>query len=425
SADKAKTAEDAFAASPLRTANARYAVTAPAAAAPASAPPQPAAANAPAAAPADYQWSAEKAADGTVTFAGSVPNDGLKAMLATHAHGKAVDHSAVAGGAPLGFGGGAIYGLDALMRLDTGKLAFAGGKWSLSGTASDAAAAKSADNALAAIDHKAWAIDIGTAAASAAPTNPAPAAATTPAVPAATTPATYGFTAVKSAAGAVTFSGDVPTEGARNYFAGLFPEVSTDNVKIVASAPKDFVINALGGLEALGQLETGQLVYDGSKWALTGKAATVALRDGLIDKLGRLPAGESYGSGIEGPSPIEQCTAGLAGLGAARAINFAGGHATFVKGTDADLDKLAAVLALCPKARVNVKGNTDSDGAADANMALSVARAEAVVAALTQRGIAADRLYAIGYGETLPIVPNTTAANKAKNRRIDIEVVAQ
>ena len=81
SADKARAAQAAFDASVLKTANAGYDVKAPAAAA-ATAPATPAA-------PAAYAWSAEKTADGAVTFTGTVPNDGLKAMLATHAGGKA------------------------------------------------------------------------------------------------------------------------------------------------------------------------------------------------------------------------------------------------------------------------------------------------------------------------------------------------
>src|SRR6185312_212107 len=105
------------------------------------------------------------------------------------------------------------------------------------------------------------------------------------------------------------------------------------------------------------------------------------------------------------------------------AIAFSSGT-HLVKDADAELASLAKTLEACPEARVNVEAFTDSDGDANANMALSVARAEAVIAALASRGVSADRLYAVGYGETLPLVPNTSKANKAKNRRIVIEVEA-
>ena len=45
-----------------------------------------------------------------------------------------------------------------------------------------------------------------------------------------------------------------------------------------------------------------------------------------------------------------------------------------------------------------------------------------VRAGAVKRGVAPSRLYAIGYGETVPLVPNTTKANKAKNRRIEIKL---
>ena len=57
-------------------------------------------------------------------------------------------------------------------------------------------------------------------------------------------------------------------------------------------------------------------------------------------------------------------------------------------------------------------------------MALSVARAEAVVNALILRGVAADRLYAVGYGEAAPIADNATASGKRINRRIVVTVKA-
>ncbi|HHS83293.1 MAG TPA: OmpA family protein, partial [Devosia sp.] len=69
-----------------------------------------------------------------------------------------------------------------------------------------------------------------------------------------------------------------------------------------------------------------------------------------------------------------------------------------------------------------VSGHTDSDGPADANMALSVARAEAVVNTLIDAGVDFRRLYAIGYGETMPIASNDTREGKAQNRRIIFEL---
>jgi len=54
------------------------------------------------------------------------------------------------------------------------------------------------------------------------------------------------------------------------------------------------------------------------------------------------------------------------------------------------------------------------------NQTLSEARAKAIVAWLTQHGIAADRLTDKGFGKTRPIADNTTDAGRAKNRRVEI-----
>ncbi len=67
---------------------------------------------------------------------------------------------------------------------------------------------------------------------------------------------------------------------------------------------------------------------------------------------------------------------------------------------------------------MEVEGHTDSDGAADANLTLSVMRAERVVDELLELGVDATRLFAVGYGETLPIASNETQGGKRLNRRI-------
>lgn len=86
------------------------------------------------------------------------------------------------------------------------------------------------------------------------------------------------------------------------------------------------------------------------------------------------------------------------------------------------LERLADVAQRCPQARIAIAGHTDSDGARTYNQRLSERRANAVVEFLTTRGVTAERLSAVGHGEMRPVRRNTTAANKARNRRIEFEV---
>jgi OOP family OmpA-OmpF porin len=87
----------------------------------------------------------------------------------------------------------------------------------------------------------------------------------------------------------------------------------------------------------------------------------------------------------------------------------------------ATLRELAQVLKDNPRLAVDVIGHTDDVGASDANLALSLARAQAVVAALTsEHGIQPTRLAALGKGATQPVAPNKTEDGRARNRRVEI-----
>jgi OOP family OmpA-OmpF porin len=68
-------------------------------------------------------------------------------------------------------------------------------------------------------------------------------------------------------------------------------------------------------------------------------------------------------------------------------------------------------------------GHTDSVGSDAYNQKLSVRRAEAVKAYLVSKGIEKNRVYTEGKGEKQPVADNKTAEGRAKNRRVEIEVV--
>jgi OOP family OmpA-OmpF porin len=68
-------------------------------------------------------------------------------------------------------------------------------------------------------------------------------------------------------------------------------------------------------------------------------------------------------------------------------------------------------------------GHTDSVGSDAYNQKLSVRRAEAVKAYLVSKGIEKNRIYTEGKGEKQPVATNKTAEGRAKNRRVEIEVV--
>jgi OOP family OmpA-OmpF porin len=68
-------------------------------------------------------------------------------------------------------------------------------------------------------------------------------------------------------------------------------------------------------------------------------------------------------------------------------------------------------------------GHTDSVGSVAYNQRLSIRRAEAVKAYLVSKGIERNRVYTEGKGKSQPVADNKTAEGRAKNRRVEIEVV--
>ena len=101
-------------------------------------------------------------------------------------------------------------------------------------------------------------------------------------------------------------------------------------------------------------------------------------------------------------------------------VNFDTGKSTIKPDSAATLDSAAGALKAAATLRVEVGGHTDNVGTPEANQRLSQERAQAVMAALVQRGIKADRMTAKGYGQTTPVADNRTEDGRAKNRRVEL-----
>jgi len=99
-------------------------------------------------------------------------------------------------------------------------------------------------------------------------------------------------------------------------------------------------------------------------------------------------------------------------------IHFEFNKATIRPESFPTLDAVADVLRQFPTMKLEVQGHTDNVGGAAYNLKLSDARAASVRKYLVDHGIDGARLTSKGYGLTQPLVPNTTAENRALNRRV-------
>lgn len=427
---------------------------------------------------APYAWSATRAADG-ITLMGHVPSQSLKSYLAVHAGDSVVDSTELGSGAPDDFVAASRAGLDAVLGLEEGEVSFDGAAWSLSGHAESEAQRDAVLAALsAATDTAGWSIDI-----SAPKPEPEPAVAPEPSVapetaaepepvaepevvaeaerveetepavepvaapeaePAVTGPqaeqapaavdADYAFSAKRSADAEVVLSGQLPSDPALRYLQAISGgDIAA--VSIAEGAPETFLPSAETGMRALLYLLEGQLDFAQGKWSLSGIAADEGARNAVLSALDADPGKADWSTTIDLPPPppppepvapkpadIAACSAPVAEFSARNSILFQSGAALIAAESDAALDELALDLAACPDAVVHIEGHTDADGDEGLNMALSVARAEAVVDALVSRGVTPARLYAVGYGETAPIADNETAQGKRLNRRIVVTV---
>ena len=111
--------------------------------------------------------------------------------------------------------------------------------------------------------------------------------------------------------------------------------------------------------------------------------------------------------------------------GAIEGIRFKTNSAKIRASSNRTLNKAVKVLKEFAEVNLEIQGHTDSSGDAAKNLALSQARAEAVVAYLVKKGISADRLTAKGFGSDVPVADNTTKKGMEKNRRVEFKLISK
>jgi outer membrane protein OmpA-like peptidoglycan-associated protein len=104
-------------------------------------------------------------------------------------------------------------------------------------------------------------------------------------------------------------------------------------------------------------------------------------------------------------------------------VLFASGKADLLPAAQAKLNEVATALTnQDPDSKIVIEGHTDSKGSADLNQRLSQQRAESVRNYLISRGIASERVTALGQGSAQSIADNASAEGRANNRRVEIVV---
>ena len=254
----------------------------------------------------------------------------------------------------------------------------------------------------------------------------------------------YSWSADKNADGLV-LAGHAPDEATRARLMDIararFPGARlTDRMALAFGAPTgDWKAIAADALAQLSKLTRGKVRLVDDRLTIVGEGEQAAVADVRAHYDRPLAApftlavadltvqGQSLGiPEVEGlnlsEASAETCQRAFSQLMRSNVIEFDTGSAAIAPSSAALLDHLATVARRCDRYSISIAGHTDNVGDAALNLALSRTRAQAVRDYLAGRGVDRDRLAAQGFGQEKPRAPNTTAANRARNRRIEFNV---
>ena len=227
--------------------------------------------------------------------------------------------------------------------------------------------------------------------------------------------------------GMVYVTGTVPDESARVAIISRLRDLygadkvvdRLDSGGVVA--PPDWtghVVKTLGN--GIRNVRQGQLEVNGTQVTISGNVTNEARRQQVASEIATaLNPTYTVNNGLRVPAGSQAL---LDQTLADRVVEFESGSAILTPTGISILDEMAAAIARLDRPRVDIIGHTDSTGNRMANVALSLARADAVKTYLAGKGIPAAGLSALGAGPDRPVTPNDTPEGRARNRRIEFRL---
>ena len=231
--------------------------------------------------------------------------------------------------------------------------------------------------------------------------------------------------------GVLELNGEVPSEQIRQSIVQLAtssinpPRFSAVTDKLVATntpAPQGYLAVARRGIRTVTSCEQGVSAFVNRRFSLTCQLPSSAQESVRSAALAPLPFGTLGQVNTQSVEAVSACETSLRSLLSNTRIQFASKSAVIDDASAPLIVSIAEAAKSCP-GRLRIEGHTDSTGRDDENQELSVARAEAVRAALIEQGVAPARLVARGFGSRKPIGDNRTRDGRARNRRIEIKVI--
>ena len=393
-----------------------------------------------------FVWSANLA-KASLTLRGSVPSEAVRIKITEHAKTEfartaLVDEMQLAAGAPEGWSTAVTLALTQLSRLESGQVALSDVDLMIEGTAKDEATAadvvKSVRGALPAIYKSSEKIDFRkpeppsaakkTESRTDAPppspeTLPSAAALAPPAPPEAEKAIPFTWSARRKT-GKVTLTGNIPSEDSRQILMEAvrygFPGAAVDDRMVLAGgAPDGWLSAAKLGLAQLQKLKSGQARLRDRDLHLSGVAESPGeaqtIKSTLMSSLPETFQASDAITVTAAAKKLERCQSFVNEIVARQPIRFEAGLDELPSQSLPVLEKIAGVAKRCRQTRIVVTGHTDAGEETSPEPDLSRKRAQAVVEFLVGKGIAAERLTAVGQEDERP-------ADKAPERRIGFVV---